>query len=90
MTDYVSIVRSDKRLTYAIRRLRLLYEETEELYKSAVLSPQLCELSETLISVAYLITKQAIFRKENKGLHYNTDLIKLAESISSNQICQKL
>ena len=74
MTDYVSIVRSDRRLTYAIRRLRLLYEETEELYKTTVLSPQLCELR-NLVSVAYLITKQAIFRKENRGLHYNTDLI---------------
>lgn len=72
MSDYVGIVRTDIRLSRAMRRLDLLFEETEELYKSTKVSPQLCELR-NLITVAYLIVKGAEFRKESRGLHFNTD-----------------
>lgn len=72
MSDYVGIVRTDVRLQRAMRRLDLLYEETEALYKSTTVSPQLCELR-NLITVGYLIVKGAEFRKESRGLHYNTD-----------------
>ncbi len=72
MSDYVGIVRTDVRLVRAMKRLDLLYEETEELYRSTKVSPQLCELR-NLITVAYLIVKAAEFRKESRGLHYNTD-----------------
>jgi len=72
MSDYVGIVRTDVRLQRAMKRLDLLYEETEELYRSTKVSPQLCELR-NLITVAYLIVKGASFRKESRGLHYNTD-----------------
>src|SRR5476649_1112721 len=46
MNDYVGIVRSDFRLERAMRRLGLLYEETEEFYKKTKLSVKLCERSE--------------------------------------------
>ncbi|HEX8460014.1 MAG TPA: L-aspartate oxidase [Segetibacter sp.] len=72
MSDYVGIVRTNVRLSRASKRLDLLFEETEELYKSTVLSPQLCELR-NLITVGYLIVKGATFRKESRGLHFNTD-----------------
>lgn len=72
MSDYVGIVRTDVRLQRAMKRLDLLYEETEALYKSTRVSPQLCELR-NLISVGYLIVKGAEFRKESRGLHFNTD-----------------
>lgn len=72
MSDYVGIVRTDVRLQRAMKRLDLLYEETEQLYDSTKLSPQLCELR-SLITVGYLIVKGAQFRKESRGLHYNTD-----------------
>ncbi len=72
MSDYVGIVRTDVRLKRAMKRLDLLYEETEELYRSTKVSPQLCELR-NLITVGYLIVKGAEFRKESRGLHYNTD-----------------
>jgi len=72
MSDYVGIVRTDKRLERAMKRLDLLFEETEELYRTTKLSPQLCELR-NLITVAYLIVKGAQFRRESRGLHYNTD-----------------
>lgn len=72
MSDYVGIVRTDTRLHRAMKRLDLLFTETEELYRSTKVSPQLCELR-NLITVGYLIVKAAEFRKESRGLHYNTD-----------------
>ncbi len=72
MSDYVGIVRTDVRLERAMKRLDLLFAETEELYRSTKVSPQLCELR-NLITVGYLIVKGAQFRKESRGLHYNTD-----------------
>ncbi len=72
MSDYVGIVRSNVRLERAMKRLDLLHEETEQLYKTTTLSPQLCELR-NLITVAYLIVKSAQFRKESRGLHFNVD-----------------
>lgn len=72
MTDYVGIVRTNVRLERAMRRLDLLFEETEALYKQSQVSPQLCQLR-NLISVGYLIVKGAQFRRESRGLHFNTD-----------------
>lgn len=72
MSDYVGIVRNDIRLQRAMRRLDLLWEETEQLYQTSTLSPQLLELR-NMITVGYLIVKGAMFRKESRGLHYNTD-----------------
>jgi L-aspartate oxidase len=72
MSDYVGIVRNDVRLQRAIRRIDLLWEETEQLYQGSVLSTHLVELR-NMITVGYLIVKGATFRKESRGLHFNTD-----------------
>ncbi|MFZ1786178.1 MAG: L-aspartate oxidase [Ferruginibacter sp.] len=72
MSDYVGIVRNNERLNRAMKRLDLLYVETEALYQKTVVSPQLCELR-NMITVAYLIVKSAEFRHESRGLHFNTD-----------------
>src|SRR5690606_18119619 len=72
MSDYVGIVRSDFRLERAMRRLGLLYEETESFYKRTKLSVKLCELR-NVIQIAYLVVKSAMNRKESRGLHYTTD-----------------
>jgi len=78
MTDYVGIVRSDFRLERAMRRLGLLYKETEEFYKSTKLSVKLCELR-NLIQVSFIVVKSAMMRKESRGLHYTTDYPKHQE-----------
>ena len=72
MSDYVGIVRNNERLHRAMKRLDLLFEETEVLYQKTIVSPQLCELR-NMITVAYLIVKSAEFREESRGLHFNTD-----------------
>jgi len=72
MSDYVGIVRNNVRLQRAMKRIDLLFEETEGLYQTTTVSPQLLELR-NMITVGYLIIKGATFRKESRGLHYNTD-----------------
>jgi L-aspartate oxidase len=72
MSTYVGIVRSNLRLQRAMDRLFLLYKETEELYRTTTLSPQLAEVR-NLITIGYLITRSALQRRESRGLHYNTD-----------------
>ena len=72
MEAYVGIVRSNTRLTRAWNRLDILYEETEALFKRSKATRELCELR-NMINVGYLITKQAMERKESRGLHYTID-----------------
>lgn len=72
MSYYVGIVRSNVRLKRALDRLFLLYQETEELYKTAAISTQLMELR-NLITISYLITRSATHRRESRGLHFTTD-----------------
>ncbi len=82
MSDYVGIVRTDTRLERAMKRLDLLFSETEALYRSTKVSPQLCELR-NLITVGYLIVKGAEFRKESRGLHYNTDHLQKSQLVQN-------
>ena len=72
MEAYVGIVRSNTRLTRAWNRLDILYEETEALFKRSKASKEICELR-NMINVGYLITRQAMERKESRGLHFTID-----------------
>lgn len=72
MSDYVGIVRNNVRLQRAMKRIDLLFDETEGLYQTTKVSLPLLELR-NMITVGYLIIKGAMFRKESRGLHYNTD-----------------
>ena len=81
MESYVGIVRSNVRLTRAWNRLDILYEETERLFKRCKATRELCELR-NMINVGYLITKQAMERKESRGLHYTIDYPHAATPVS--------
>ena len=72
MSTYVGIVRSNLRLHRAMSRLEIIYRETEDLFEKSVVSREICELR-NVISVAYLIIKHALRRKESRGLHYTVD-----------------
>ena len=72
MTNYVGIVRSNLSLKRAMRRLAILFEETEELYNKTKPNRELCELR-NMIAVAYLVIKQGSALKESVGCHYNSD-----------------
>ena len=72
MSSYVGIVRSDLRLQRAMNRLNILFRETENLFQRSVVSRDICELR-NIIKVGYLVIKQAMARKESRGLHYTID-----------------
>lgn len=74
MSDLVGIVRSNERLERALDHLNYIYQDTEKLYKKVTLSPQIVELR-NLNTIAYLIVKQSMATKENKGSFYNIDLL---------------
>ena len=72
MSNYVGIVRSNLSLKRAMRRLEIIYEETEELYNKTKPNRELCELR-NMIATAYLVIKQGRELKESVGCHFNMD-----------------
>lgn len=72
MWDYVSIVRTDKRLHRAATRLSNLRKEVQEFYWDFHVTPELLELR-NLVDTASLIVESATRRKESRGLHYTLD-----------------
>ena len=72
MWDYVGIVRTNKRLARAARRLKTLRQEIRDYYFRYLVTPDTLELR-NLAVCAELIVRSAQRRRESRGLHYTLD-----------------
>ncbi len=88
MWDYVGIVRSNRRLNKALKRIELIKSEIDEFYANFKVSNNLLELR-NLAQVAQLIVQSALLREESRGLHYNKDYPNTLESSTPTELSPK-
>ncbi len=74
MTKYVGIFKTDNGLKLAEKKINNIYVTVQSLYNKNKLTNGLCELR-NMVSIAYLLTKQAQEIKENKGVFYNQNYV---------------
>lgn len=87
MWNYVGIVRSDKRLKLALKRVTLLQDEIKDYYWQHLVHNNLIELR-NLVCVSEIIIRSALQRKESRGLHYNKDYPQKSKSEIKNTFLQ--
>jgi L-aspartate oxidase len=85
MWDYVGIVRTDKRLERAHRRIINLRREIREYYLDYLVTPDMLELR-NIVAVAELIVQSAMQRKESRGLHYTLDYPEMLDEVKDTVI----
>ena len=85
MWDYVSIVRTDKRLDRAWNRLVNLEKEITDYYWNFKVDVSLLELR-NMITTAKLVVLSAMQRKESRGLHYSLDYPDKSDSVQRTRL----
>lgn len=69
MWNYVGIVRTEKRLLLAQKRIEEIADEIEQHYREFFVTANMVELR-NIVLVSLMIIRNALERKESRGLHY--------------------
>ncbi|MBN1960510.1 MAG: L-aspartate oxidase [Deltaproteobacteria bacterium] len=88
MSSYVGIVRSDKRLVRAAKRIKMIQEEIDDYYWNFKLTHDLVELRNIAV-VANIVVASAKHRRESRGLHYNIDTPEKNDNYLHDTICRR-
>jgi L-aspartate oxidase len=88
MWDYVSIMRTTKRLERAHTRIANLAKEIHDYYWNFSVDPRLLELR-NLIEIAELVVACALQRKESRGLHAIADYPKKLRVAHDSSVVRK-
>ena len=89
MWDYVGIVRTNRRLARALRRITTLRREIRAYYRDYLVTADLLELR-NIAAVAELVVRSAMLRRESRGLHYTLDYPYLAASMCRDTLIHDL
>ena len=87
MWNFVGIVRSNRRLHYATKKLAEIEVEVNDYYQLYLISSDLVELR-NLVKTAQIIVDSATKRTESRGLHYNEDYPSTQEQ-ATNTVIQR-
>ncbi len=88
MWNYVGIVRSEKRLALAAKRMNDISEEIENHYRSYFVTPNMIELR-NIAFIAHMIISSAKLRKESRGLHYMRDYTQKSDSFKKWTVMER-
>ena len=89
MWDYVGIVRTNRRLARALRRITTLRREIRAYYRDYLVTADLLELR-NISAVAELVVRAAMLRRESRGLHYTLDYPDPAASMCRDTVIHDL
>ncbi len=88
MWNYMGIVRSNRRMKEALKRIEIIENEVSHYYWNYLINNSLIEMR-NLVETAKIIITSALARKESRGLHYNQDYPRKSKRYKKDTIIKR-